>query len=107
MRHITRLLMTIFLSCGSCGWVMALLVMVFGLRAMNASASASPDSNAPNTIVRFQVVRGTNALGAIDVELFDHDKPQTVCNFLLYARSGAYSNSFLHRCVPGFIVQGG
>lgn len=65
------------------------------------------DSNAPNTVVRFQIQRGTNALGVMDVELFDHDKPETVRNFLLYVRSGAYSNSFLHRCVPGFVVQGG
>ncbi|PYK97186.1 MAG: hypothetical protein DME19_17140 [Verrucomicrobia bacterium] len=43
----------------------------------------------------------------MDVELFDNDKPETVRNFLLYVRSGAYSNSFLHRCVPGFVVQGG
>src|SRR6266498_254849 len=65
------------------------------------------DSNPTNTIVRFEIQRGTNALGAINVELFDHDKPETVRNFLLYARSGAYSNGFLHRCVPGFVVQGG
>src|SRR5207247_545949 len=26
---------------------------------------------------------------------------------LLYLRSGAYSNIFFHRCVPGFVVQGG
>lgn len=60
-----------------------------------------------NSIVRFEFQRGTNALGITDVELFDQEKPETVRNFLLYVRSGAYTNSFLHRCVPGFIVQGG
>src|SRR5580765_2447011 len=64
-------------------------------------------SNPSNTIVRFEIQRGTNALGAMDVELFDQNKPETVRNFLLYVRSGAYSNSFLHRCLPGFVVQGG
>ncbi len=43
----------------------------------------------------------------MDVELFDQEKPETVRNFLLYIRSGAYSNSFIHRAVPGFAVQGG
>src|SRR5260221_5078462 len=85
----------------------ALVTLIFGFQPVNAFAAGSTDTNAPNTIVRFQFIRGTNALDAMDVELFDHDKPQTVCNFLLYARSGAYSNSFLHRCLPGFIVQGG
>ncbi len=66
---------------------------------------ASPVTN--NTVVRFEVVRGTNSLGLLDVELFDHEKPATVRNFLYYIRSGAYSNSFVHRLVPGFIVQGG
>jgi len=58
-------------------------------------------------VVRIEIDRGTNRLGTVDVELFDQDKPETVRNFLLYTRSGAYSNMFLHRCVPGFIVQGG
>ena len=60
-----------------------------------------------NTVVRFEVIRGTNALGVMDVELFDQEKPATVRNFLLYVRSGAYSNSFIHRNVPGFAAQGG
>ncbi|MHB8523438.1 MAG: peptidylprolyl isomerase [Limisphaerales bacterium] len=46
-------------------------------------------------------------LGEIDVELFDQDKPVTVRNFIAYVESGVYSNMFFHRCVPGFIVQGG
>lgn len=69
--------------------------------------AAFADSNPSNTVVRFQIQRGTNSLGAMDVELFDSDKPQTVANFLLYVRSGAYSNIFLHRCLPGFVVQSG
>ena len=44
--------------------------------------------------------------GNIDVELFE-DKPVTVQNFLRYVKSGYYQNMFLHRCIPGFIVQGG
>lgn len=44
----------------------------------------------------------------MDVELLGQEKPETVRNFLLYVRSGGYStNLFLHRCVPGFVVQGG
>ncbi len=64
-------------------------------------------ADSSNTIARFEIIRGTNALGTMDVELFDQEKPQTVRNFLLYVRSGAHSNSFIHRNVPGFAAQGG
>jgi cyclophilin family peptidyl-prolyl cis-trans isomerase len=47
------------------------------------------------------------SVGEIDVELFDQDKPITVQNFIRYVQSGVYSNMFFHRCVPGFVVQGG
>ena len=66
-----------------------------------------PSARADNTIVRFEILRGTNAFGDFDVELFDQEKPETVRNFLLYVHSGAYSNTFLHRCVPRFVIQGG
>jgi len=47
------------------------------------------------------------ALGEIDIELFDTAAPLTVANFMNYINSGAYNNSFIHRSVPGFIIQGG
>ena len=53
------------------------------------------------------VVRLQTSLGTIDVELYDSLAPLTVANFLRYVNSGAYNNSFIHRSVPGFIVQGG
>lgn len=46
-------------------------------------------------------------LGDIDVELFSDDKPVTVENFSRYVKSGAYTNMFFHRWVPGFVIQGG
>ena len=82
-------------------------LLVLHLETARVSADSPDGQNEANTIVRFEVQQGTNALGRMDVELFDNDKPETVRNFLLYVRSGAYSNSFLHRCVPGFVVQGG
>jgi cyclophilin family peptidyl-prolyl cis-trans isomerase len=47
------------------------------------------------------------ALGEIDIELFDTAAPLTVANFMNYVNSGAYNNSFIHRSVPEFIIQGG
>jgi len=47
------------------------------------------------------------SLGDVDIELFDDQAPQTVANFLNYVRDEDYSKTFIHRSVPGFVVQGG
>jgi len=57
---------------------------------------------AANTIVRFDT-----SLGVFDVELYDNDTPITVQNFLNYVQDGDYEDSFFHRLVPGFVLQGG
>jgi peptidyl-prolyl cis-trans isomerase A (cyclophilin A) len=54
------------------------------------------------TLAQFRTV-----LGDIEVELYDQDKPVTVQSFIGYARNGAYGNTFFHRCIPNFVVQGG
>lgn len=54
------------------------------------------------TLARFRT-----PLGDIDVELFDEEKPVTVRNFLTYVRQDRYRDSFFHRWVPNFVVQGG
>lgn len=60
------------------------------------------------------VVRMETTLGTIDIQLYDEEAPKTVANFLLYAGLGMYSTNgvipttgFIHRSIPGFIVQGG
>jgi len=45
--------------------------------------------------------------GAVEIELFDEETPETVANFLKYVNDGDYVNSFIHRSDPGFVVQGG
>lgn len=46
-------------------------------------------------------------LGNFEIELFDNDAPITVNNFLKYVSDGDYTNSFVHRSVPMFVIQGG
>jgi cyclophilin family peptidyl-prolyl cis-trans isomerase len=41
------------------------------------------------------------------VELFNHDKPATVENFVHYITSGSYSNMFFDREVANFVLQTG
>jgi cyclophilin family peptidyl-prolyl cis-trans isomerase len=45
--------------------------------------------------------------GELEIELFAEQTPQTVANFLTYVNSGAYADSFIHRSVRDFIIQGG
>jgi cyclophilin family peptidyl-prolyl cis-trans isomerase len=62
-------------------------------------------------------VRLTTVLGTIDLALFGQQKPITVANFLNYVDQGRYfkidptngqlASTFIHRSLPGFIIQGG
>ena len=47
------------------------------------------------------------SLGVVEIQLFDTAAPLTVANFLNYVNSGAFNNSFIHRSMPGFVIQGG
>lgn len=65
-----------------------------------------------STAVKLTVVQGTlvqfNIAGTnVVVELFDHDKPVTVQNFLYYVKAGLFTNTFFHRLVPSYVLQGG
>ncbi len=53
------------------------------------------------------VVRFSTLLGSFDVTLLDQDAPVTVANFIHYVRTGRYEGTFVHRSVPGFVIQGG
>ncbi len=55
-----------------------------------------------NPVVMFD----TN-VGRVFIELFPQDAPGTVANFLEYVKRGQYSESFFHRTVDDFVVQGG
>jgi peptidyl-prolyl cis-trans isomerase B (cyclophilin B) len=45
--------------------------------------------------------------GAIVVDLFPKDAPNTVNNFVFLARDGFYNGTKFHRVIPNFMVQGG
>ena len=68
--------------------------------AIACSLGLSYSANA--TIVEF-----ITSQGSIEVNLFDQTTPKTVENFLTYLNDGHYTNSVIHRVVPGFVVQGG
>ena len=46
-------------------------------------------------------------LGTISLELDDGKAPETVANFVRYAKDGHYDGTIFHRVIDGFMVQGG
>ena len=52
-------------------------------------------------------VQFRTALGNVEVELYDQQKPITTANFKRLIQSGAYQNTFFHRVIHGFVAQGG
>ncbi len=79
----------------------------------NGAAAVSGDSAQGGDLIFFTrrpaefVVRFASVSGNIDVTLFRDRTPLTVQNFLNYANRGVWDLTFIHRSVPGFVVQGG
>ena len=46
-------------------------------------------------------------IGDIEVDLFDESAPKATQNFIDLAKKGFYDDVIFHRCIPGFVVQGG
>ncbi|HWD19268.1 MAG TPA: peptidylprolyl isomerase [Verrucomicrobiae bacterium] len=62
----------------------------------------------PGTIVNLTISGyADGSSNTLTIQLFDHDKPATVANFIHYATSGAYSNLFFERLLPNFVLQSG
>lgn len=40
-------------------------------------------------------------------ELYPDKAPNTVANFIALAKAGFYDGLLFHRCIPGFMIQGG
>ena len=47
------------------------------------------------------------SLGTITLELNEEKAPETVKNFVEYAKSGHYDGTIFHRVIDGFMIQGG
>jgi len=53
------------------------------------------------------MIKITTSKGPIELELNPELAPKSCANFLQYVESGHYDNTIFHRCIPGFMVQGG
>jgi cyclophilin family peptidyl-prolyl cis-trans isomerase len=46
-------------------------------------------------------------IGDIDIELYTESTPKAAQNFIDLAKKGFYDDVIFHRCIPGFVIQGG
>ena len=79
-----------------------LLGRVSGLLLIAVSSFAQPLQAAENPTAVLHT-----SLGEIQVELFADQAPQSVENFLSYARAGFYDGTIFHRVISHFMIQGG
>ncbi|TVS13211.1 MAG: peptidyl-prolyl cis-trans isomerase [Wenzhouxiangella sp.] len=81
---------------------MRLLLSLCLLLPILAAAETTENQTTENPTV----ILHTNH-GAITLELFEDEAPQSVANFLQYARDGHYDGTLFHRVIPNFMIQGG
>ena len=68
-------------------------------------------SNTHASVVRMSIAFGDQPPNDVYIELFDLSAPKTVSNFLNYIENSSgnrrYDGTFIHRSIPGFVIQGG
>lgn len=80
---------------------------VKSFRKLLAGFAVSALLAAPLTAIALDTALIETPLGDIEIELLTDDAPNTVANFLNYVQNYKYYKSFVHRSVPGFVIQGG
>ncbi len=86
---------------------LALAALVVTLGAARSGVAADAPSSPPLSIGATPQVRVVTSLGSFVIELYPSRAPITVAEFLRYVKEGQYTQTLLHRVIPGFLVQGG
>lgn len=91
--------------------VVFLVYVMSGLGVSDASGGGSEAKGPLVThIVKFQVSRGSEDLGTIEIGLFGKTVPKTAENFFQLANEPVgkgYAGSKFHRVIESFMLQGG
>lgn len=82
------------------------LALLFPL-ALSAQETETTDDNEPAADHGGPHVILHTSMGAIEIELLPEAAPESVANFLQYARDGHYDDTLFHRVIENFMIQGG
>ena len=74
--------------------------------ALSASLAAVAQETKTSTTAKVKVTIETSK-GTLELELDGEKAPISVKNFVEYAKGGFYEGTVFHRCIPGFMIQGG
>lgn len=77
------------------------------LRILLATVALCVSSVAFNAHAQNPQVEMRTSLGIIVIELQPENAPETVKNFLQYAKDGFYNGTIFHRVIADFMIQGG
>ena len=81
-----------------------LLSVTVGLMPLTGMAQENnPDKKGADMVI----VTMETTKGDITLELDAGKAPETVANFVAYAKAGHYDGTIFHRVIPGFMIQGG
>lgn len=84
-----------------------LLLLTLLAPATSALAQSSDQQASEPVNETLPKVRMVTTEGAIELQLRPDVAPDTVANFLQYAREGFFDGTIFHRVIPGFMIQGG
>ena len=80
-----------------------LLTFTLGIVPATGITQDNPANKGANMVtVTMETTKGT-----ITLELDSDKAPDTVANFVAYAKAGHYDGTIFHRVIPGFMIQGG
>lgn len=79
---------------------MPYLIALLAALAMGSAAAETENKENPRVIL-------ITSMGSITLELFEDRAPESVENFLAYARDGHYNGTLFHRVIENFMIQGG
>lgn len=73
----------------------------------NQEATTAADLKDPEDVVSAKKVILKTTKGDITINLYPDDAPKTVKNFVTLGKRGYYTNTFFHRIIKDFVIQGG
>jgi cyclophilin family peptidyl-prolyl cis-trans isomerase len=83
-----------------------LAALVLAFAGLTGTTQAQEETKPVSEAKPVKVVMETSK-GTIELELDPAKAPITVENFVKYVKKGHYDGLIFHRCIPGFMIQGG
>jgi hypothetical protein len=91
----------------------AMAVVIVAAAMSSLAQNAGPAAQDAKTQETSQPLKGIvkatveTSKGTFELELDSDKAPLSVQNFVNYAKKGHFDGTIFHRCIPGFIIQGG